>query len=154
MLSGWRIKTALILSPIIIFSLVKGLTTLNLLGKHGSEQIETYAKEVKGFNPFIFVGRPEPMVALFAVSQQPLYGHGFNKKDPGFVPLAKIAGLFPKNFYYRHTGIIPCHSILVLSMLEGGIFASLVWFFVLFCVIKIFIKINLQPINYLKLQIR
>jgi hypothetical protein len=88
----------------------------------------------------VLVGaRPEIPVALRAIADAPIFGHGSYAVDPKYLFLLQ-------DYQYRfgYTGSdepddiqdpgIPTHSHLTMSWVEGGVLASLLWFYLLYLI--------------------
>ncbi len=97
----------------------------------------TRIEQVDNFNPFLLVGRPDPIVGILAIIDQPLIGHGFNKMDNSYTALAISLGFLPYDYSSKWEGIQD-HSNLIHSIVEGGLFACLIWLFILNLSIKSF----------------
>lgn len=126
-----KLRLIILFSPIIIIPLFIFFVKNGLVGKESSQYTESLMKTTKTFNPFLLVGRPDPIVGLIAFYDKPLTGHGYNSDNPKYIFMAKVAGLLPKNFKFEHDGMIPSHSVLVNGMVEGGILCSFLWIFIL-----------------------
>jgi hypothetical protein len=148
-LTGQKIRFALFTGIILIFPLIIVLAKYDLLGKSSSNQVLLYIDGTKVFNPFLVISRPEPSIGLLAIADQPLLGHGFNKDDDKYYTIAKVIGIVPKDFYQRYKGI-PAHSNLLISMIEGGVFAGFVWIFILIMAFKMFLivlRMRFEPMT-------
>ncbi|MEO7176883.1 MAG: hypothetical protein ABIV51_13250 [Saprospiraceae bacterium] len=83
------------------------------------------------------IHRIEPLIGLKAISDKPLIGHGSHTKTNFYTRWAIQQGIITK---YQMTGereeMIPVHSVVLTSMVEGGIFAGLLWIFIVFYLLK------------------
>lgn len=123
------LRLVFIFSPLLILSSLIFLAKSGLLGV-SSERILTSMEKSEKFNPFLLIGRPDPTIAIVAICDSPLLGHGFNKQDPQYIFKTISLGYLPLGYNSRYKGI-PSHSMLLNAMIEGGVFSGLVWLFVL-----------------------
>ncbi len=121
---------AVVLVPILYFAASHGL-----LGKTSSQEIASSVRVEDGIDPIRLVGRMASYVALLAIREHPFIGHGFNPDDPGYVKLAIKKGILPPNVYFRDDSI-PTHSVILQSMVEGGVLAGAIWIYFLFLAAK------------------
>jgi hypothetical protein len=138
-ITALRIKLIVIGGLLMIAPAVKFLIEKDMLGSTGADQIAGFLKNSKKFNPFLLVGRPDPMIGLIAFAEKPLTGHGFNQDGRKYILIAKIAGFIPKQFIFRHKNIIPSHSNYINSMVEGGFFSGFIWLYMYYIVYKAFV---------------
>ncbi len=106
----------------------------NIFGEHSTELLSSNIENTARFNPFVLIGRLDPMIGLIAFADQPILGHGFNKDESKYTDLAILLGFVPSDYYTKYDGI-PSHSNLIETMVEIGILGSLIWLF--------FLRINL-----------
>ena len=135
-LSPMTLKILFVLSPMAIIPMLIMLAQANLLGSSGDKLILDINK-TEHFNPFLIIGRPAPTIAMVAIWDRPLLGHGFNKQDMQYPSRLKALGYLPYEYPDRYMGI-PAHSNLLNAMVEGGIAAGLVWVFLLLISFKSF----------------
>jgi hypothetical protein len=135
-LSAITLKILFVLSPVAIIPLLIMLAQANLLGSSGDKLIRD-VNRTEHFNPFLLIGRPAPTIAMVAIWDNPLLGHGFNKQDEQYPSRLKYLGYLPFEYNSRYRGI-PAHSSLLNAMVEGGIAAGLVWIFLLMISFKSF----------------
>lgn len=128
-LSPATLKILFVLSPVAAIPLLIMLAQANLLGSSGDKLIRDINR-TEHFNPFLLIGRPAPTIAMVAIWDRPLLGHGFNKQDEQYPSRLKYLGYLPFEYNSRYRGI-PAHSNLLNAMVEGGIAAGLVWIFLL-----------------------
>lgn len=128
-LSPAILKILFVLSPVAVIPLLILLAQANLLGSSGDKLIRDINR-TEHFNPFLLIGRPAPTIAMVAIWDKPLLGHGFNKQDDQYPSRLKSLGYLPFEYPERYKGI-PAHSNLLNAMVEGGITAGLVWVFLL-----------------------
>jgi len=113
-------------------------------GKIGGEHTEVQMKRVNySYNPLylLFIGRTEFFVAIKAIQDEPVFGHGSWAPDPTgeytLMILAmqdedqNVAALFKSD--ERHL-IIPAHSVLIGAWLDGGVgaFIAIMFIFILY----------------------
>jgi len=133
-LTPFVLKILFVLSPIAVIPLLIMLAQANLLGSSGDKLIRDINR-TENFNPFLLIGRPAPTIAMVAIWDKPLLGHGFNKQDVQYPSRLKALGYLPFEYSERYKGI-PAHSNLLNAMVEGGIAAGLVWSFLLVIAFK------------------
>lgn len=95
----------------------------------------------------IFGGRPEAPVALRAIADSPILGHGSYAADPKYNVLLQD---YQYELGYSDTDTtdedagdnIPTHSHLTLAWVEGGFFASFFWFYMLALCVRCILKLT------------
>jgi len=135
-LSPTMLKFLFVLSPVVVIPVLVMLAQANLLGSSGDKIIRDINR-TEHFNPLLLIGRPAPTIAMVAIWDEPLLGHGFNKQDLQYPSRLKALGYLPFEYSERYRGI-PAHSNLLNAMVEGGIAAGLVWIFLLVISFKSF----------------
>jgi hypothetical protein len=91
-------------------------------------------------------GRPEIPVAIRAIADAPFLGHGSYAIDPKYmVLLAEYQYEYGYSDDNRAPDLedagIPTHSHLTASWVEGGVLASLLWFYVLYLIVRAALRI-------------
>jgi hypothetical protein len=104
----------------------------------------------------LFGGRPETLVAIQAIRDSPILGHGSFPVDPRYLELKQDI-----QYEYGYTDsdtpedirdpVIPTHSHLTMAWVESGIFGGLLWIYILVLTIRAILQIafrrpNLSPI--------
>ncbi len=121
---------AVVLVPILYFAASHGL-----LGKTSSQVIASSIQVEEGIDPMRLVGRMATYIALLAIREHPFIGYGFKPDDPGYVNLAINKGILPPNVNFEDNSI-PTHSVILQSMVEGGVLAGAIWIYFLFLAAK------------------
>jgi hypothetical protein len=98
----------------------------------------------------VLVGaRPEIPVALRAIADAPIFGHGSYAVDPKYLFLLQ-------DYQYRfgYSGSddpgdledpgIPTHSHLTMSWVEGGVLASFLWFYLLYLIVRAMLVVSAE----------
>lgn len=97
----------------------------------------------------LFGGRPETLVAIRAIRDSPILGHGSFAVDPKYLALEKD---IQYEYGYTETDeleddvenpTIPTHSHLTMAWVESGIFGGLLWIYVLVLTIRATFRIHL-----------
>jgi hypothetical protein len=141
-----RIRFLIIVFPLIIFPLLSILVSNDLLGRKSSEDISDNLNKTERFNPFLLIGRPDPIVGILAIADRPFFGHGFNKQDTRYTDLAIAMGFLPSDYSSKYEMILD-HSCFLHSMVEGGIFAAIIWIFVLSVSLKVLPILYKRPFD-------
>lgn len=128
-LSAIALRLVFVISPFVVYFALVFLARSDLLGI-SSERILNSMNKSEKFNPFLLIGRPDPTIAIVAIYDSPLLGHGFNKQDSQYAFRARSLGYLPTDYNTRFRGI-SAHSMLLNAMVEGGLFSGLLWLFVL-----------------------
>lgn len=129
---------AILLGPLIIFPLLSSLTQSGSLGEKSSSYTTKVIKHTKEFNPFLVIGRPDPIVGLIAFVDKPILGHGYNSSNELYKNIARLLGFLPSKFKFDTKTAIPSHSVIIGSIVEGGILCIFLWIYILFHSIKAF----------------
>lgn len=87
----------------------------------------------------LFGGRPEGLVAIQAIKDSPIIGHGSYASNPEYTLM-----LQDKQYQYGYSDsdadvetdtegepLIPAHSHLTMAWIDGGVLGSLLWFYLL-----------------------
>jgi hypothetical protein len=101
-------------------------------------------------------GRPETLVAIQAIKDSPIIGHGSFAVDPRYLELKQDI-----QYEYGYTDIdtpediedptIPTHSHLTMAWVESGIFGGIFWIYILVLVVRAIFRValirpNLAPL--------
>jgi O-antigen ligase len=100
----------------------------------------------------LFGGRPETLVAIQAIIDKPIIGHGSFAADPKYFALKQD---LQYEYGYSDTdtpeeeGGIPTHSHLTMAWVESGIFGGLLWLYILSLVLRAILQtaIHRQPLS-------
>ena len=128
-LSASALRVVFVISPFLVYFALVFLARSDLLGISSDRILNSMNKSEK-FNPFLLIGRPDPTIAIVAILDSPILGHGFNKQDSQFAFKARSLGYLPSDYNTRFRGI-SAHSMLLNAMVEGGVLSGLIWLFVL-----------------------
>ncbi len=100
----------------------------------------------------LFGGRPETLVAIQAIRDSPIIGHGSFAVDQRYLELKQDI-----QYEYGYTDIdtpedienptIPTHSHLTMAWVESGIFGGLFWMYILVLAIRAIFRIALLRPN-------
>ena len=109
-----------------------------------------FEQQSQGQLGMIFGGRPEGLVAIQAIRDSPFLGHGSYAVDYKYYALLQEYRY--KYGYSEGDDIedvedpgIPTHSHLTMSWVEGGVLASLFWFYMLFLIGRSIIRLTETP---------
>ena len=99
----------------------------------------------------LFGGRPETLVALRAIYDNPILGHGSFAIDPKYLAMKQR---IQYDYGYSETDepedvvpVIPTHSHLTMAWVESGILGGLLWIYILALAIGAILRISLlRPI--------
>jgi O-antigen ligase len=113
----------------------------------GEESREQYIQQGTGDYGPIIGGRTEPIIALFAVSQSPIFGHGYGA-DSEIEMYEKANKFFQKHNYRvniqliqsRNEGRIPQHSYILNYWISYGIVGLFFWIFIFRALLRAAIK--------------
>ena len=100
----------------------------------------------------LFGGRPETLVAIQAIIDNPIIGHGSFAADPKYLALKQD---LQYEYGYSDTdtpeeeGGIPTHSHLTMAWVESGVFGGLFWLYILSLVLRAILQtaIHRQPLS-------
>lgn len=107
---------------------------------YGGSNSKIQLSEAKNpYNPFdlLFSGRKEVFVALYAIADKPLFGHGSWAKDVDGKYGKLFASISDLNMV-DNNDFIPSHSVIFSSWLYAGIFGFFSLGFVFFILYKVF----------------
>jgi hypothetical protein len=100
----------------------------------------------------LFGGRPETLVAIQAIRDSPIIGHGSFAVDQRYLELKQDI-----QYKYGYTDIdtpediedptIPTHSHLTMAWVESGIFGGLFWLYILILAIRAIFRVGLLRPN-------
>lgn len=102
-------------------------------GMLGRAEQQKYLLEAAGTGGVILGGRPEILVSLRAIEQEPVIGHGSYAPDSSFLAElnSELRARGYSTTYDSSSGMIPTHSHLFGAWVEGGILGAVFWFAVL-----------------------
>jgi hypothetical protein len=142
-------STAKILKPILLLAMAGGAAflasqTIKLAAKQGffSEDVaDKFQSQSQGKLGVLFGGRPETLVAIQAIRDSPIMGHGSFAADQRYLNLE--ADLLYENGYSdadlpedTEGHGIPTHSHLTQAWVESGILGGVLWIYILVLVIR------------------
>jgi O-antigen ligase len=109
---------------------------------------EKFRSQSEGKFGVLFGARPETLVAIQAIRDSPIIGHGSFAVDEKYLALKQDI-----QYEYGYTdtdepedsenATIPTHSHLTMAWVESGIFGGLLWIYVLVLVVRAVLRINL-----------
>jgi O-antigen ligase len=121
-------------------------------GLFEEELAQKFQTQSEGKLGVLFGGRPETLVAIQAIRDSPLIGHGSFAVDPRYLELRQDI-----QYEYGYTDTdttedtgdpsIPTHSHLTMAWVESGIFGGLLWIYVLVLAIRAILRIPLLRPN-------
>ena len=139
-----------LLVPVLFYLVYTGYRDAAYRGQLGDQsKAEIKESELLGRNALstllLSIGRPDPLVAMLAIEEKPIWGHGsYNPKGIRYVQMADALNILSDSrinqFMARDEVSIPSHSVLLQSIVEGGIMAGLVWIYVIIVVVKMIYK--------------
>jgi O-antigen ligase len=110
---------------------IKFVATHGLLDENTSEKFQQQSSGKLGV---LVGGRPETLVAIQAIRDSPILGHGSFAADPKYF-LLKQDLQYEYGYSNSDTpdeeGAIPTHSHLTMAWVESGIFGGLLWLYIL-----------------------
>ena len=147
--------SALRVISIVAFSLAAGLaarqvltwaTEKGLSGEEGREKNESQVVAGSGIQ-FLFSARPELPIAIKAVADSPLLGHGSAPNEPKYQEMlndmleemGQQSQL--ENELELMGGLIPVHSFLLQAWVSAGVLGSLIWFYLLALCVKSIVRV-------------
>jgi hypothetical protein len=148
-------NTAKILRPILLLALVGGAAflaseTIKFAAKQGffdEDVAEKFQGQSQGKLGVLFGGRPETLVAIQAIRDSPIIGHGSFAADQHYLDLK--ADLMYENGYSdsdqsddAYGNAIPTHSHLTMAWVESGILGGILWIYILVLVIRAILRIT------------
>lgn len=109
---------------------------------------QKFQSQSEGKLGVLFGGRPETLVAIQAIRDSPILGHGSFAIDQRYLSLKQDI-----QYEYGYTDTdnpedienptIPTHSHLTMAWVESGIFGGLLWIYVLVLTVRAVFRINL-----------
>jgi O-antigen ligase len=128
---------------------IKFAATQGFLGENISSKFQTQSSGKLGV---LFGGRPETLVAIQAIIDSPIIGHGSFAGDPKYLELKQDL-----QYEYGYSdsdtpdeqGAIPTHSHLTMAWVESGIFGGLLWLYILVLTLRAILQtaIHRQPLS-------
>ncbi len=143
------------LKPILLLVLAGGAAflaseTIKFAAKQGffdEDVADKFQSQSQGKLGVLFGGRPETLVALQAIRDSPIIGHGSFAADQRYLDLK--ADLMYENGYSDTDqsddvvgNAIPTHSHLTMAWVESGILGGLLWIYILVLVIRAILQIT------------
>lgn len=114
---------------VLIIDLYASAAQQGLLGQQEQEKFFDQVDD----RGVLLSGRAELPIAIEAVKEKPLLGHGSWAEDEYYSILYwQQSGLQVDNIPLEERDLIPTHSHLMGAWVEGGILAALFWFYALF----------------------
>jgi O-antigen ligase len=110
---------------------IKFAATQGILDENTSDKFQQQSSGKLGV---LVGGRPETLVAIQAIRDSPIFGHGSFAADPKYLALKQD---LQYEYGYSDTdtpeeeGGIPTHSHLTMAWVESGIFGGLLWLYIL-----------------------
>ncbi len=154
--AGFRSSNmAKILKPILLLVLAGGAAflaseTIKFAAKKGffdEDVADKFQSQSQGKLGVLFGGRPETLVALQAIRDSPIIGHGSFAADQRYLDLK--ADLMYENGYSDSDqsddadgNAIPTHSHLTMAWVESGILGGVLWIYILVLVIRAILRIT------------
>ena len=137
-----------VLKPILLLAMAGGAAFLAsqtikyaaMQGFFSEDVADKFRTQSQGKLGVLFGGRPETLVAIQAIRDSPIVGHGSFATDQRYVNLK--ADLLYENGYSEADepedleGGIPTHSHLTAAWVESGILGGVLWIYVLVLVIR------------------
>lgn len=125
-------------------------------GLFEEEVAQKFQSQSAGKLGVLFGGRPETLVAIQAIRDSPIIGHGSFAVDPRYTELRQDIQYeygYTDTDTPEDTGVpaIPTHSHLTMAWVESGILGGLLWIYVLVLTIRAILQIpflrpNLAPL--------
>jgi hypothetical protein len=147
------------LKPILLLALAGGAAflaseTIKFAAKQGffdEDVAEKFESQSQGKLGVLFGGRPETLVAIQAIRDSPIIGHGSFAADQRYLDLK--ADLMYENGYSdtdesedAFGNAIPTHSHLTMAWVESGILGGVLWIYILVLVIRAIVRVTtLRP---------
>jgi O-antigen ligase len=144
------ILLALAIGAILIANeAIKFVATEGFLGENISSKFQTQSSGKLGV---LVGGRPETLVAIQAIIDRPIIGHGSFAADPKYFALKQD---LQYEYGYSDTDVpdeeggIPTHSHLTMAWVESGIFGGLLWLYILVLTLRAILQtaIHRQPLS-------
>jgi hypothetical protein len=130
------ISVASVIAIGIIYQTYQYTASEGLLGREAQAKYEVQARHKFG----LLIGGRTPIIGgLIAISESPLFGYGSWPLDKQrfYLRACELADERPEmSFYKIGYPLIPTHSHVVGSWVEGGLLAALFWFYVLYVCIR------------------
>jgi O-antigen ligase len=148
-------NTVKIFKPILLLALAGGSAfvaseTIKFAARQGffdADVADKFQSQSKGKLGVLFGGRPETLVAIQAIRDSPIIGHGSFAAEQRYLDLK--ADLMYENGYSEsdesddvNGNAIPTHSHLTMAWVESGILGGILWIYVLVLVIRAILRIT------------
>lgn len=149
-------NTVKILKPILLLALAGGAAlvaseTIKFAAQQGffdEDVADKFQSQSKGKLGVLFGGRPETLVAIQAIRDSPIIGHGSFAAEQRYLDLK--ADLMYENGYSEtdesddvNGNAIPTHSHLTMAWVESGILGGVLWIYILVLVIRAILRITI-----------
>ena len=113
---------------------------------------EKFTQQSSGKLGVLFGGRPETLVAIQAIRDSPIVGHGSFAADERYIELKQLLQYqygysdsdTPEELEYP---AIPTHSHLTMAWVESGILGGVLWIYILVLVIRAIFRLALTRPN-------
>ena len=107
-------------------------------GMLGAQAQSKYETQASGKYGVFLSGRTEILVAMQAIADSPIIGHGSWAKDPKYRNmLYKLGDATPiQQITMRNLGLIPTHSFITGAWVEAGLLGALFWAYVLWLIVR------------------
>jgi hypothetical protein len=128
---------------------IKFAATQGLLDENTAEKFKTQSNGKLGV---LVGGRPETLVAIQAIRDNPIMGHGSFAFDPKYIALKQDLQYeygYSESDETPDEGGIPTHSHLTMAWVESGIFGGVLWLYILALTIRAILQtaIHRQPLS-------
>jgi O-antigen ligase len=143
-----KIVLLLALAGVAAFLADRAITFAANIGLFDESVTQKFQSQANGKFGVLVGGRPETLVAIQAIRDSPIIGHGSFAVDPKYIELRQK---LQYEYGYSDTDMpddsddegIPTHSHLTMAWVESGIFGGIFWIFVLVLTFRSIIKVSL-----------
>jgi hypothetical protein len=149
--STWRLVILLILAGSAAYAANASIKYAARLGLFDESQTTKFLGQAEGDYGVLVGGRPETLVAIQAIRDSPLIGHGSFPFGLKYMQLKQ-------DIQYEHGysdsddaeevdyPVIPTHSHLTLAWVEGGILGGICWIYILILTVRAILRMSsLRP---------
>jgi hypothetical protein len=128
---------------------IKIAATQGFLGEDVSSKFQAQSSGKLGV---LFGGRPETLVAIQAIIDSPIIGHGSFAADRKYLDLKQDLQYeygYSDSDTPEEEGGIPTHSHLTMAWVESGVFGGLLWLYILILALRAILQtaIHRQPLS-------
>jgi hypothetical protein len=147
----WRILVLLVLAGAGAYAADASIKLAARSGLFEESQNQKFLGQASGDYGVLVGGRPETLVAIQAILDRPIIGHGSFPFEIKYLQLKQ-------DIQYQHgysdsdqtedteTPVIPTHSHLTLAWVEGGILGGICWIYILILTIRSALRLSaLRP---------